>query len=165
MRTDCAHALYTIRPRVKCCLFPKLLCAFFKHASYRQSVGTAGFAFAAADTCACFYGEGFIASFCPIGKPVAFEIACKKEHIRDADADGAGGAIVAAAAEIARQFGTDFCYLGIFLIGKGRSVGTGLRLTATRIVFPNKLDGLEYLCGKSIEIEPPYNIQLIKNQL
>ena len=106
-------------------LFPKLLCAFFKHASYRQSVGTAGFAFAAADTCACFYGEGFIASFCPIGKPVAFEIACKKEHIRDADADGAGGAIVAAAAEIARQFGTDFCDLGIFIIGKGRSVGTG----------------------------------------
>ena len=40
-----------------------------------------------------------------------------------------------------------------------------LRLTATRIVFPNKLDGLEYLCGKSIEIEPPYNTQLIKYQL
>lgn len=46
-----------------------------------------------------------------------------------------------------------------------RSFPAGLRLTATRIVFPNKLDGLEYLCGKSIEIEPPYNIQLIKNQL
>ena len=29
------------------------------------------------------------------------------------------GAIVAAAAEIARQFGTDFCDLGIFIIGKG----------------------------------------------
>ena len=38
-----------------------------------------------------------------------------------------------------------------------RSFPAGLRLTATRIVFPNKLDGLEYLCGKSIEIEPPYN--------
>jgi len=46
-----------------------------------------------------------------------------------------------------------------------RSFPAGLRLTATRIVFPNKLDGLEYLCGKSIEIEPPYNKQLIKNQL
>ena len=46
-----------------------------------------------------------------------------------------------------------------------RSFPAGLRLTATRIVFPNKLDGLEYLCGKSIEIEPPYNTQLIKNQL
>lgn len=43
-----------------------------------------------------------------------------------------------------------------------RSFPAGLRLTATRIVFPNKLDGLEYLCGKSIEIEPPYNTQLIK---
>ena len=46
-----------------------------------------------------------------------------------------------------------------------RSFPAGLRLTATRIVFPNKLDRLEYLCGKSIEIEPPYNTQLIKNQL
>ena len=46
-----------------------------------------------------------------------------------------------------------------------RSFPAGLRLTATRIVFPNKLDGLEYFCGKSIEIEPPYNTQLIKNQL
>ena len=46
-----------------------------------------------------------------------------------------------------------------------RSFPAGLRLTATRIVCPNKLDGLEYLCGKSIEIEPPYNTQLIKNQL
>ena len=46
-----------------------------------------------------------------------------------------------------------------------RSFPAGLRLTATRIVFPNKLDGLEYLCGKSIEIEPSYNTQLIKNQL
>ena len=46
-----------------------------------------------------------------------------------------------------------------------RSFPAGLRLTATRIVFPNKLDGIEYLCGKSIEIEPPYNTQLIKNQL
>lgn len=129
---------------------PQTPLRIFKHASYRQSVGTAGFAFAAADTCACFYGEGFIASFCPIGKPVAFEIACKKEHIRDADADGAGGAIVAAAAEIARQFGTDFCYLGIFIIGKGRSVGTGggICLNFLCAVHAGDRDGYKLVCGK-----------------
>ena len=71
------------------------------------------------------------------------------------------------------QIRASLAHIGCPIIGddkygdrvRNRSFPAGLRLTATRIVFPNKLDGLEYLCGKSIEIEPPYNTQLIKNQL
>lgn len=43
-----------------------------------------------------------------------------------------------------------------------KEFSSGLRLTATRIVFPSSLPGLDYLCGKTIEIEPPYAVKYFK---
>ena len=95
-------------------------------------------------------------------------------HYRVEQAAG-GRALIRLRLETGRthQIRVHLAHIGCPIIGDdkygdrvgNRSFPAGLRLTATRIVFPNKLDGLEYLCGKSIEIEPPYNTQLIKNQL
>ena len=85
-------------------------------------VWTSGFAFAAAYAGGCFYPKASITVPCPICKVVAFQVACEKEGVWNADSYGTGGAVIAAAAEIGAKLMANLFHLGKLCLGKGRSV-------------------------------------------
>lgn len=103
-------------------LFSEFLGHLFQHFPDWKMVWTSGFAFAAAYAGGCFYPKASITVPCPICKVVAFQVACEKEGVWNADSYGTGGAVIAAAAEIGAKLMANLFHLGKLCLGKGRSV-------------------------------------------
>lgn len=93
-------------------------------------VWTSGFAFAAAYAGGCFYPKASITVPCPICKVVAFQVACEKEGVWNADSYGTGGAVIAAAAEIGAELIADSFHFGKLCLGKGCGVAHALMFSS-----------------------------------
>ncbi len=114
MRIQCFRDLLVERT-CHLVLFSEFLGHLFQHFPDWKMVWTSGFAFAAAYAGGCFYPKASITVPCPICKVVAFQVACEKEGVWNADSYGTGGAVIAAAAEIGAELIADFFHFGKLL--------------------------------------------------
>ena len=81
---------------------------FFKHLADGKVIGASGFANTAADAVGCFLCHSIVAALCPVGKTVTGKVTVEQKYVGNGNASGAGGAIIAAAAELGSQLIPDF---------------------------------------------------------